>query len=56
MNFAAENFEENNVRSDSPGSTFASNEGIDNTPHENRRGKVSVKISSARSILLLMRG
>ncbi len=43
MNFAAEKLEENTVRSDSPDSPFASNEGIDDTPHENHMGKVSVK-------------
>jgi hypothetical protein len=43
MNFAATNFEENKVRLDSPDSTFASNEGIDDTPHKNCKSKVSVK-------------
>jgi hypothetical protein len=43
MNFAAEKMEENEVRWDSPDSPFASNEGIDNSPHENCKGKVFVK-------------
>jgi hypothetical protein len=43
MNFAAEKLEENKVRSDSPNSPFASNKGIDDTPHENHMGKVSIK-------------
>jgi hypothetical protein len=42
MNFAAANFEENKG-SDSPDSPFASNEGIDDTSHENYKGKVSIK-------------
>jgi hypothetical protein len=43
MNFAAEKLEENKVRSDSPDCPSASNKGIDNTPHKNCMGKVSVK-------------
>jgi hypothetical protein len=35
MNFAAANLEENIVRLVSSDSPFASNEGIDNTPHQN---------------------
>ncbi len=43
MNFAAEKMEKSNVRSDSRDSPFASNEGIDETPHETHKTKVSIK-------------
>jgi hypothetical protein len=43
MNFAAENFEESNVRLDSPDSPFATNKGIDEIPHETHKTKVSIK-------------
>jgi hypothetical protein len=43
MNFAAANLEENKLRLDSRDSPFASNEGIDDTPSKNCKGKVFVK-------------
>jgi hypothetical protein len=56
MNFAAANFEENKFRSDSPDGPSARNEGIEDTPHKNCKGKVSVKNKLCKSILLLMLG
>ncbi len=48
MNFAAENLEESNIRLDSLDSSFASNKGIDNTPHKTHKGKVSIKYKKFR--------
>jgi hypothetical protein len=43
MNFAAEKWEESNIRSDSPDSLFATNESIDETSHETHKAKVPMK-------------
>ncbi len=43
MNFAPEQLEESNVRSDRSDSLFASNEGLYKTPHETQKAKVPMK-------------
>jgi hypothetical protein len=43
MNISAEQLEESNTRLDCPDSTFASNKGIDETPHETHKAKVPMK-------------
>jgi hypothetical protein len=48
MNFAAEKLEESNIRLDSPDSPFASNKGIDKTPHETHKAKVPMKYKKFR--------
>jgi hypothetical protein len=56
MNFSAEKLEEDKDRMDSPDSPFASKKGINDTPHKNCKGKVPLRTSCARIILLLMLG
>ncbi len=48
MNFAAKKMEESNIRLDSRDIPFASNKGIDKTPHVTHKGKVSIKYKNFR--------